>query len=144
MGLARRSWNLVIGLKRDERGVAIAIWIWVNADHHLCSPDLDLGVIVRWPKGQQSSGWISVLAIQIRDGPLLWLGSAGGRHGHEAPDLCLRRWTWAGCSDRTGDAGFEMKTLPPFVWMGPIGRSDPRRSGAGRQPVWGRWSTGTR
>ncbi|KAL6010452.1 hypothetical protein ACLOJK_000884 [Asimina triloba] len=27
------------------------------------------------------------------------------------------------------------KTLPPFVWMGPIGRSDPRRSWVGRQSL---------
>ncbi|KAL5979108.1 hypothetical protein ACLOJK_019005 [Asimina triloba] len=57
---------------------------------------------------------------------------------------------WAALDDgdrmrRTSDrAGSEMKTLLPFFWMGPIGRSDPRRSGAGRQLVWGRWSTETR
>ncbi|KAL5980650.1 hypothetical protein ACLOJK_028558, partial [Asimina triloba] len=40
-----------------------------------------------WPKGQQSSGWISVLAIWIRDGALLWLGSAGAGFVLEVLDL---------------------------------------------------------
>ncbi|KAL5985534.1 hypothetical protein ACLOJK_027519 [Asimina triloba] len=37
--------------------------------------------------------------------------------------------------DRSRWAGSRINPLPPFVWMGPIDRSDPRRSWVGRQPL---------